>query len=56
MGLNIKGGNNVVGRRAKKKKKKQASLCSANVAGGRRWHSREIKLKNLNVKVTEHWR
>jgi hypothetical protein len=40
-------GNNVVGRRARKK---ITSLCSDNVAGGRRWHSREIKLKNLNMK------
>jgi hypothetical protein len=30
--------------------KKQASLCSDNVAAGRGWHSREIKLKNLNIK------
>jgi hypothetical protein len=29
----------------KKKKKKQAGLCSDNVAGGRGWHSKEIKLK-----------
>jgi hypothetical protein len=37
-----KGGNTVAGRRAIKK---QASLCSDNVAGGRGWHSRKIKLK-----------
>jgi hypothetical protein len=30
--------------------KKQASLCSDNVAGGRGWHCREIKLKESNVK------
>jgi hypothetical protein len=36
-------GNNVARRRTKKKK--QAGLCSNNVAGGRGWHSREIKLK-----------
>jgi hypothetical protein len=31
-------------------------MDSDNEAGGRGWHSREIKLKNLNVKkVTLHW-
>jgi hypothetical protein len=37
----IKRGNDVTGRRARK----EASLCSDNVAGGRGWHSREIKLE-----------
>jgi hypothetical protein len=38
--------NNVSGRRdQRKRKKKQATLCSDNGAGGREWHSREIKLK-----------
>jgi hypothetical protein len=37
----------VAGRRAKKKKKKQGSLCSDNVAAGREWHGREIKLKKI---------
>jgi hypothetical protein len=46
----IKGENDVAGRRIKTKKKKQTSLCSDNGAGERRWHSREIKLKNLNMK------
>jgi hypothetical protein len=40
--LSNKVGNNAAGRRAKKK---EANLCPDNVAGGRGWHSREIKLK-----------
>jgi hypothetical protein len=37
----------------KREREKQASPCSDNVAGGKGWHSSEIKLKkNLNVKVT----
>jgi hypothetical protein len=32
-----------------KKKKRQTSLCSDNVAVGRGWHSREIKLKESKL-------
>jgi hypothetical protein len=30
--------------------KKQIHLCSDKVAGGKGWHCREIKLKNLKCK------
>jgi hypothetical protein len=31
--------------------KKETSLCSGNVARRKAWHSREIKHKDLNLKV-----
>jgi hypothetical protein len=43
-----RGHGSATGRRAKKKKR-QTSLCSDNVAVGRGWHSREIKLKESKL-------
>jgi hypothetical protein len=43
VGLSIREGNNVAGRR--EKTNKQASVD--NVAAGRGWHSRKIKLKKI---------
>jgi hypothetical protein len=44
VGLSIKAGNNVAGRRTRRK---QTGLSSDKVAGGKGWHSREIKSKEL---------
>jgi hypothetical protein len=49
----IKGENDAAGRRVRRETDR---LSSDKVVVGRGWHSREIKLKNLNVKkVTQHW-
>jgi hypothetical protein len=42
VGLSIKEGNDVEGRRTRRETDR---LCSDKVAGGKGWHSREIKLK-----------